>query len=60
MSNLKEEESSFIIANPRHVPLYRYDRRHDNDETGFVVFYSKKYLRRQKKINEKRRAAKKA
>lgn len=60
MNNLKEEDSNFIIPNERHVPFFRYDRKQDDNESGFVVHYSKKYLRRQRKLNEKKRADKKA
>lgn len=51
-------DDAFIIPNYRHVPLYSYDPKNDDTEEGFVVFHSKKYLRRQKKLNEKRRATK--
>ena len=44
----------YRIANPRHVPLYRYDERNDNNENGFEVFHSKKYLRRQRKLMDRR------
>jgi fatty acid desaturase len=55
MSSLSEENIRIVIANPRNVPFYRYDERHDDINDGFKIYYSKKYLRRQRKLNEKRR-----
>jgi len=52
-------EERYIIPNERHVPLYRYDSRNDDQNTGFVVYHSRKYLRRQRKLHLKKLAAKK-
>jgi len=57
MVNVYDSEFGILIASGNLVPIYRYDSRNDDDETGFQVFYSKKYLRRQKKLNYKKRAA---
>lgn len=57
MVNVYDSESGILIPNVNLVPIYRYDSRNDDEETGFQVYYSKKYLRRQRKLNYKKRAA---
>jgi len=52
------DQDKFIIANPRHVPLYRYDSKHDNTEDGWIEYHSRKYLRRQRKLIRRKNAAK--
>jgi len=48
-------EESFRIANPRHIPLRKYDPKNDDLETGWQVYHSRKYLRRLKKQQQKRK-----
>ena len=52
-------DEKFIIANPRNVPLYRYDKTNDDADSGWIVYHSKKYLRRQKKLEKRNKASKK-
>lgn len=56
MLALTEEGNN--IPNFRHVPLYKYDASKDNDEKGWEIYHSIKYLRRQRKLAEKRRRQK--
>lgn len=47
------ETSSFFIANPRHVPVYKYNP--EVDDSGFwIVYHSKGYLRKKRKMRFKR------
>jgi len=45
--------TSFIIANPRHVPVYRYNEEIDN-LGEWVVYHSKGYLRKKRKMRFKK------
>lgn len=57
MVNVYNHEFGVFIPRGNLVPAYRYDVRNDNEDEGFLVYYSKKYLRRQRKLNLKKRAA---
>jgi len=46
-------ESSFLIANPRHVPVFKYNAEVDNSGV-WVIYHSKGYLRRKRKMRFKR------
>jgi hypothetical protein len=46
-------ESSYIIANPRHVPVYKYDENVDNSGK-WIIYHSKKYLRFKRKLRFKK------
>lgn len=47
-------ELQIVIPSINKVPLFRYDSRHDDEETGFKEYYSLKYLRRQRKLNRRK------
>jgi hypothetical protein len=47
------DSTSFIIANPRHVPLFKYNSDVDNSGV-WVVYHSKGYLRRKRKMRFKK------
>jgi len=46
-------ETSFLIANPRNVPVFKYDPEVDNSGVWFV-YHSKGYLRRKRKMRFKK------
>lgn len=46
-------ESSFLIANPRNVPVFKYNPEVDNSGV-WVIYHSKGYLRRKRKMRFKR------
>ena len=47
------EQTTFIIVNPRHVPIFKYDPEVDNSGVC-VVYHSKGYLRRKRKMRFKK------
>ena len=47
------ESSSFIIANRRHVPVFKYDENVDNSGV-WTIYHSKGYLRRKRKMRFKK------
>jgi hypothetical protein len=47
------EKPSFIIANPRHVPVFKYNPEVDNSGE-WLVYHSKGYLRKKRKMRFKR------
>jgi hypothetical protein len=47
------EKPSFIIANPRNVPVFRYNPEVD-DSGVWVVYHSKGYLRKKRKMRFKK------
>ena len=47
------DRPSFIIANPRHVPVFKYDPEVDNSGV-WVVYHSRGYLRRKRKMRFKK------
>lgn len=47
------EESSFLIANPRHVPIFKYNPEIDNSGV-WVVYHSRGYLRQKRKMRFKK------
>ena len=46
-------DSSFLIANPRHVPVFEYNPEVDNSGV-WTVYYSRGYLRRKRKMRFKK------
>lgn len=46
-------DQSCIIANPRHVPIFKYNPEVDNSGV-WVVYHSKGYLRRKRKMRFKK------
>lgn len=55
-----QSEEGFLVTIPnwRHVPFYNYDKANDDLENGWVIYHSKKYLRRKKKLLAKKRKEK--
>lgn len=47
------DRPSFIIANPRHVPVFKYNPEVDNSGV-WVVYHSRGYLRRKRKMRFKK------
>jgi hypothetical protein len=47
------ESSSYLIANPRHVPVYRYNEEVDNSGK-WIIYHSKSYLRLKRKMKFKK------
>jgi len=47
------DRPSFIIANPRHVPVFKYDPEVDNSGV-WVVYHSRGYLRHKRKMKFKK------
>jgi hypothetical protein len=47
------EQPTFLIANPRHVPIFKYDPEVDNSGV-WVVYHSKGYLRHKRKMRFKK------
>ena len=47
------DSPSFIIANRRHVPVFKYDPELDNSG-AWIVYHSKGYLRRKRKMRFKK------
>jgi hypothetical protein len=47
------DTTSFIIANPRHIPVYKYNEEIDN-LGEWVVYHSKGYLRKKRKMRFKK------
>ena len=47
------ESSSFLIANPRHVPVFKYDENVDNSGK-WIIYHSKSYLRYKRKMRFKK------
>lgn len=47
------EENKIIIANPRHVPVYKYNEEIDNSGE-WVIYHSNGYLRKKRKMRFKR------
>ena len=43
------DNSTFLIANPRHVPVYKYDEEVDNSGK-WMIYHSKSYLRLKRKM----------
>jgi len=58
MEHLTDDGNIIIIPNWRHVPVKRAPREDENLEGEWKVYHSRAYLRRQKKLNEKRRQQK--
>ena len=46
-------DKSYIIANPRHVPVYKYDENVDNSGK-WITYHSKSYLRHKRKMKFKK------
>ena len=47
------ESSSYLIANPRHIPVYRYNEEVDNSGK-WIIYHSKSYLRLKRKMKFKK------
>ena len=47
------DNSTFLIANPRHVPVYKYDEEVDNSGK-WMIYHSKSYLRLKRKMRFKK------
>ena len=47
------DRPSSIIANPRHVPVFKYDPEVDNSGV-WVVYHSRGYLRHKRKMRFKK------
>jgi hypothetical protein len=47
------ESSSFIIANPRNAPVFKYDENVDNSGK-WIIYHSKSYLRIKRKMRFKK------
>jgi hypothetical protein len=47
------ESSSFIIANRRHVPVFKYDENVDNSGK-WIIYHSRSYLRNKRKMQFKK------
>ena len=46
-------ETSFLIANPRNVPVFKYNPEVDNSGV-WTVYHSRGYLRRKRKMRFKK------
>jgi hypothetical protein len=46
-------DNSYIIVNPRHVPVYKYDENVDNSGK-WITYHSKSYLRQKRKMKFKK------
>lgn len=46
-------DSSFLIANSRHVPVFKYNPEVDNSGV-WTIYHSKGYLRRKRKMRFKK------
>ena len=46
-------DSSFLIANPRHVPVFKYNPEVDNSGV-WTVYHSRGYLHRKRKMRFKK------
>jgi hypothetical protein len=47
------DNTTFIIVNPRHVPIYKYDEEVDNSGK-WIIYHSKGYLRKKRKMRFKK------
>lgn len=47
------DNTTFLIANPRHVPVYKYDEEVDNSGK-WMIHHSRGYLRHKRKMRFKK------